>query len=309
MAKIWEVHYTTFSGAGSNEPQDTIGTGHLTSFNGTAPVVYGPLAEFSTRQGAYLDSSLKCGYDLSSVSQSLFHHSNYFQRSFVLWFYKYGTSGDKAMIWGEQGGGLNDQHHGIYLYNDDLRIKINNSTLWSGTLSGNGWHNVVITIDLFVPRTVAYLNGTQIVDSATVPSVSTFQRSIGGRYASGSGYPSCFLGYTATYNHILDIGEVQSIYISSLVDSNDPENFSIYASVTGTVFDYGGSPLEGADVTALDPATDTVVAHDTTSSGGQYELDFPSGGVFKIVASKPGIIGGRVVEAVVSGGQVVFNTG
>lgn len=306
MAKIWEIHYTTFSGGGSNEPQDSVGTSHITSFLGTAPSFVQPIPTFNVRKGVLFEpTGGTTGYNTSSITNARFGTSNYTQRSFVVWFYKVGSSDATGALWGD--GTLSVLRSGIRLATTTLQIMANNVSIYSSATGfGNGaWHNIIVTVDTFAPRTKAYLNNVEILNTATVPSTVYTDASIGD-LSTGTEING-ILGYTATYNHILTVGEIQDIYDSFLVDSNNPANFP-YAEISGKVFDQGGFPLPGADVTALNPVTDQVVAHYTTTSGGDYLLQFEAAGTFKIVASKPGILGGRVVEATVSGGQVSLVT-
>ncbi|RKZ82102.1 MAG: hypothetical protein DRQ39_11125, partial [Gammaproteobacteria bacterium] len=189
----------------------------------------------------------------------------------------------------------------------NLNIVINNNWLYysSAGFDNSLWHLLVITVDSFAPRTKAYLNKALIVDSSIIPT-SNYSENIIGDW-KGNRQCNCMLGYTATYDHILSQEEIDNIYESFLVDSNNPANFP-FAEVSGRVFDHGGSPLDQADVIAFDSASDAIVAQDTTTSGGEYLLQFEAAGSFKVIASKTGVLGGRVAEATVSGGTVTFVT-
>ena len=312
MAKIWEIHYTTFSGTFGNEPQDTVGSGHLTVV-GSAPVDLEPLPSFNVRRGvSFPRDGILQAYDYDSVDEAKFQSGAYGvsgRRSFVMWMYKSGSGDTNGSLWGE--GDTSFTRSGLKMQGANLNLVINNNFIYDSS-SGFGssqWHCIVVTIDPFASpssdRVKLFLNNVQIANTSALPTSSYSTARIGD--LSTSRESNAILGYTATYDHILSESEIEDIYNSFLVDSNDPANFP-YAEVSGKVFDPEGSPLGDADVIAFKPSTSEIVASDTTTTGGNYTLQFESAGVFKVTASKPGVLGGRVVETVVSGGNVTFVT-
>lgn len=312
MAKIWEVQYTTFSGTFGNEPQDTVGSGHL-SVAGSAPSIIEPGPGFSTRRTVSIpnDGTIQA-YDYGSVDEAKFGTSFYGpsgRRSFVMWMYKQGSGDSNGSLWGDADSSF--VRSGLKMEGSNLNIVMNNNFLYndSAGFGSSQWHNIVVTVDPFASpssdRVKVYLNNSLILNSSALPTTSYSIFRIGD--LNGSREANCILGYTATYDHILSESEIENIYNSFLVDNNNPANFP-YAEVSGRVFDVNGFPLDGAEVIAFDPASDQIVSQDVTTTGGDYTLQFESAGVFKVIASKPGIVGGRVVEAVVSGGGVSFVT-
>lgn len=312
MAKIWEIHYTTFSGTFNNEPQDTVGSGHLTVV-GSQPVAIEPLPSFNVRRGVQFPrDGINQGYDYNSVDEAKFQTGAYGlsgRRSFVMWMYKGGSGDTNGSLWGE--GDTSFTRSGLKMQDAGLNLVINNNFIYDSSAGfGNSqWHCIVVTIDPFASptsdRVKLFLNNVQVANTSALPTSAYGTPRIGD--LSGSREANAIIGYTATYDHILNDAEIEQIYNSFLVDSNDPVNFP-YAEVSGKVFDAGGSPLGSADVIAFDSATDQIVASDTTTTGGDYTLQFESAGVFKVTASKPGVLGGKIVETVVSGGTVSFVT-
>lgn len=305
MSKIWEVHFTTFSGA---VPLDSVGTQHLTSSFGTV-AIQDPLPQFSVRKGvSFPRDSTKTGYNLvgSSADFARFNASTYNKRSYVMWVWKSGSGDSNGSLWGD--GDDSFIRSGFKMQDADLNIVISPGGFWYSSAAGwttGNWHLLVMTVDTFAPQTLVYLDTNQIVDTTAVPTNNYAYSQIGDLNTARE--TNCIIGYAATYDHVLNTDEISDIYGSFLVDTNDPENFP-YGEVSGKIFDFGGAPLEDADVFAVDTASNLIVASDVTVSGGEYTLQFPSNGLFAISAYKAGVIGGRVIQATVSGGAVVFHT-
>lgn len=312
MAKIWEIHYTTFSGTFNDQPQDTVGSGHLT-VAGSAPPLIEPGPSFNVRRAVDISNNGTLeSYNYSTVDEAKFGTNFYGlsgRRSFVMWMYKKGSGDTNGALWGDADASFT--RSGLKMEGSNLNLVINNNFIYNSSagFGSSQWHNIIVTVDPFASpssdRVKLYLNNALIANTSSLPTTSYSIFRIGDLTTSREA--NVILGYTATYDHVLNEQEVENIYNSFLVDSNDPANFP-YAEVSGKVFDAGGFPLEGADVIAFDPATDSIVANDTTTVGGDYSLQFESAGVFKLTASKPGVLGGRVVEVTVSGGQVSFVT-
>jgi hypothetical protein len=310
MSKIWEVHYTYFSG---DTALDTVGTQHLThSRDGIFPIIQDPLPLFSTRKGIRALKGDSVGtqernYELvlSGATNGRFKTSLYNYRSFVLWVYKSGSAEQYSYgcnIWAD--GESTRPYSGIACYQNNLRIKINYSTV-SDTYWSNGWHMVTVCVDRFGSVTKAYLDTTEILDTSSIPSGNYDDTIIG--TSNYSGEPHVYIAKTTTYDHFLSSTEIQYLYDTFLFDTNDPVNFP-YASVSGVVFDTTGTPLSTAEVVAYNLASKEIVAYDTTNMQGQYTLNFETSGQYSISAAKLGINGGRVLQATVSGGKVEFDS-
>lgn len=307
MTKIWEIHYTYRNG---NTVNDSVGTQHLTTATELFPVVQEPLPLFSERRGISCPigqpSGSAYGYSItgSGATNARFYANLYNYRSFVAWIWKLGNAdADNTPIWAE-GSSIGASAQGFVANAGNLVIRLNNNSRYTTALASNQWHMLTMCVDRFGVNTKAYLNDQLVLDRVEIPSGVYAECYIGARTYTRE--PNIIVGYTTTFDHFLSETEVKYLYDTFLVDSNDPSNFP-YATVSGTIFDVSGNPLNGAEVVAYNLASKEIVAHNTTNSIGQYSLDFPTAGQFSISTSKLGINGGRVVQATVSGGTVEFN--
>ena len=308
MSLIWEVDYTSFSGS-SNIAYDNVGSQHLTTYTNLTKV--SPAAGFTYRPG--ISTTVDGANDYYNIASGGSNttkawwsdsYSPTSRRSFVCWVYFPSTSTEgSSCVWGDSAA-TTYADEGINRTNRVLSITLNNTTIFSYTIPGDGfpgWHSIIVTVDRTVPQSKLYVDGILRGTSSSVAATSSMTyRRIGQNNASQEQAMS--LGYTATYDHILTSGEVTSIYNTGLVDRllANP-----YQSCSGTIYGLSGLPVSGSTVYVIYDTNKQVVSTTTTTASGYYEVDLPYSGSYVLV-SDAGLLDGVASVKVLATSSGVF---
>ncbi|RKZ82104.1 MAG: hypothetical protein DRQ39_11135 [Gammaproteobacteria bacterium] len=315
MAKIWEVDFTSFSGGGSDEPQDSVGSQHLSTVVGT-PTKLTTLGGMSFRPGIRFDiDNSDQGYELHTAGATNGRFRNAYspssKRSFVLWCYKPSNSRDSdlSMIWGDHTS--NNYRDGFYINtSNQFEMYVDSSSRYTSATQGVGdWHMLSMTVDRTVPQTVLYYQGSVVASGTYVPSTSTagVSTEIGDTFQTRE--PGMDLGLVSSYDHIVSPTSMLGIYESFLIDSPGGED-PIF-TLSGTVFDPTNVAVSGAPVALYSVADNEIYQRVDADSNGDYTIHIPFAGDFVLMTSSiPPKTGARALSLSASGtagsGTVTF---
>lgn len=316
MVKIWEIDFTVFSGVGNNEPQDNVGTQHLTSVVGT-PVKIPTIGGLTNRPGIRFQiNNSDQRYEISTAGINAGKFKNSYaptsKRSFVTWIYVPSTSrdGSDAMIWGDDNS--NAYRSGFVINtSNEIDYYVSSSVRYSSpTVTAGSWHMLAMTVDRTLPKTTIYYQGLEVASGTYVPSTTEgfgYRSSIGDTFQTQE--PGVDVALIQVYDHILSSGSVAGLYESFILDSAGGED-PIF-TLSGTVYDPADTPVSGAPV-ALYHVEDNEVYERVNSDGnGDYTLHIPFAGDYIIfTSSTPPNKGARAVSVSASGvagsGTVTF---
>lgn len=316
MVKIWEVDFTVFSGGGSNEPQDNVGTEHLSTVIGT-PVQLSTVGGFTNRPGIRFErNNVDQRYELhtAGVNNGKFRnaYSPTSKRSFVLWCYKPSNTRDDdlSMIWGDHNS--NTYRNGFYINtSNQFEFYVASTSRYTSATQGTGeWHMLGMTVDRTISETVLYYQGEQVASGSYVPSTTeggSYECEIGDTFQTRE--PNLDLGLVATYDHILSPTSMSGIYESFLIDSATGED-PIF-TLSGTVYDIADSAVSGAPVALYHIEDNEVYERVNADGNGDYTLHIPFAGDYVVFTSSiPPNKGARAVSLSASGvagsGTVTF---
>lgn len=317
MTKIWEVDFTSYSGA-SVVALDNVGTQHLVTSTG---IVKASLQEFALRSGvSFTRNSTQQYYGLNSagVTNALWK-SSYTQRSFVMWSwvrdpynntYWDDSSSFQNLIWAgyTSGGNVADgfgvrPNNGASPGSATAALVLNGGTIYTAGTVTEGWHLWVCTIDKGAIQSKFYFDGELITTLPDQPSTSasTSDTRIGDKSNSFEG--TYQLGYMATYDHILTQSEVTTIYNTFLKDA---PSGTPYNSFSGTVFGLNNLPISGCQVYLLNTDINRLEYITSTNGSGAYQVQVSSSGNYLLTTSS-GLLGGsQSITLTSTSGGVTF---
>jgi len=318
MVKIWEVDFTSFSGA-TNTALDNIGDQHLTSHTGIQKI--STVAGFSFRPGLTWGAGGAANYyDLVAGSnERASWNSNYNptqKRSFVMWFYSRGiVPEDGATLWGSADDGSLTAENGFITgpsstYDEDLYYAYNNGSdvsIAENLFLSTGWHCAVATIDrtngeqrVYVDNSLAFWTN----NFSDLPSTSNFKSRLGDFDSSRE--ISMQLGYVATYDHILYPPEVAEIYERFMFDSAAGE--TPLHVISGFVYDLNNNPAVGNRVYLIRESSNYIEYYTTTNGAGYYEVPISYSGNYTLIGTNsPNLgAGGRAQPLLATAGGITF---
>ena len=315
MVKIWEVDFTSFSGT---QPQDNIGTQHLSSVVG-APPTLSTIGGLSNRPGVRFPlNNVLNRYDIvgSSAHNAKFEN-DYFptsKRSFVMWCYKSDDSRDTSgEIWMDKNSFT--RMNGFQILNDNsFRFRVGGlSRYTTATQSGSGWHMLAITVDRTISETNIYYQGEWVASGTYVPAASE-----GPFYGAGIGdfdsNTECNLdlGLCTTYDNVLSPASISGLYETFLIDSLAGEDPAFV--ISGTLYDPILTPISGAPIYLINVNDDEIYSKSVSASGGYYEIDIPFAGDYLLATTNFTVSSGaRAVGLTASGvagsGSITFHDG
>lgn len=311
MVKIWELDFTTFSGASNQYPLDNVGDQNISQVVGT-PLKVTPVGGLTNRPGVRFQANnsdqryeLSTGFPSLDVTNGFFKnsYSPTSKRSFAMWCYLFTASrdGDRAMIWGDDNSNTYDSGFVINTSNQFEFYVAGTARYTTSTVSAGSWYHLAMTIDRVAPQTVIYFNGQPVASGTYVPSTSPgfgYRSSIGDTFQTRE--PNLDLGLVQTYDNILSPSSVEGLYESFIIDSAGGED-PIY-TLSGTVYDNTNATVSGAPVALYSPDDNEVYERVDTDGSGEYELQVPFAGDFILfTASTPPGTGARAVSLTASG--------
>jgi len=189
-----------------------------------------------------------------------------------------------------------------YVYDNGLR-----TTIATDVFLTTGWHNVIATIDRNSGVQKVYFDGSLITTLngfALLPSTTRGKSRIGG--FDNSRENSMQLGYVATYDHILQQGEVDEIYATFMRDSAAGE--TPLHVISGTVYDVDNVPASGNTVYLIRESSNYIEYYTTTDGSGYYEVPISFSGNYTLVGTNVpnSDEGGRAQPLIATSGEVTF---
>jgi len=314
MPKIWEVDFATFSG-GTDIVLDNIGNQHLVNPSNILQVPVVPGMTF--RPGIqFIQNGTVSNYLLNAPANSnALWSGNYQRRSFVCWFYNSGGwFPEEGTIWGEYSGGSSG--HGWRYGSSGNGIKFTDGSGFVISypfdfLGSVGWKFMVANIDRGAGNYQVFgksssgtpVDFTSAVTNKPPGTTPPFQTRIGDTDSGRES--SMYLGYMATYDHLLSVAEIDGLFNTFLIDSQ--AGGASVATLTGVVVDEDFNTASGVDVLVYDNDNDVIVSREVSASGGNYSVDIPFFGNYTVMASRPPLKG-SVAEpfSVPSSGTIIF---
>jgi len=315
MPKIWEVDFTSFSGA-TDVAYDNVGSQHLTVSSGIVKVA--PLTNYAFRPGvAFTNNTVKQAYAVrgSNALNGCFRQT-FNQRSFVTAVYFngavfsntafYDSSGDST-IWAEGASQASISAGFVISQNvapQSLVFKYSSASfLDTGLTSLSGWNILTATIDRIAIETRFYLNKTLVGMVAQVPDTVNTDCIVGDFGVNNEG--TFQVGLVSTYDTILSPTEINAIVDTGLKDTlvgNTP-----FQTFSGTLYGNTGNAVSGAKIYAIYDGLTTVASSGSTTSSGTYDLNLPYSGAYTVVFTSSPSAGSRSVNvnAVASGVNVL----
>ena len=316
MVKIWEIDFTTFSGGGNDEPQDNVGTQHLSSVIGT-PTKLTTVGGLTNRPGIRFNiNNSDQRYEISTAGANNGKFRNAYsptsKRSFVLWCYVPSTSrdSDNSIIWGDDNS---NTYRSGFMINTSSQFELfvgSSARHTTPAATAGSWHMLAMTVDRTLPKTVLYHQGLEVASGTYVPSTSEgsgYRSSIGDTFQTRE--PGVDVGLVQTYDHILSSGSIAGLYESFLLDSAGGED-PIF-TLSGTVYDTTNTAVSGAPVALYHVEDNEVYERVDADGNGDYVLNIPFAGEYVVfTSSMPPNRGARAVSLSASGvagsGTVTF---
>ena len=113
-----------------------------------------------------------------------------------------------------------------------------------------------------------------------------------------------YLGYVATYDHILTPTEVTEIFNTFLRDSAAGE--VPLHTISGTVYGLDNTPISGAMVYLIRESGNYIEYYTSTSGNGYYEVPISFSGSYTLVSTNTPDSGGRAQPILSTTGSLVF---